>query len=231
MMAVAAYQLKSDLARACLPVPGQNAQRRLAWVNSICIFFLLIGITGASTRFPAIMRPPPLEQPIPVIIEPLAAPPTSVTKEVEPKNQDEKEIAPRVVAVTLNTPQIAFSVPTIGNLLVPVAAAPAPPPVELRPAVQAKAVPAATGDTGSGGDRPKPDTYPQVALDLRQEGTVVLLLTVDDVGGVTSVSVKETSGFPILDRNARDWVKRHWIQPPINGNHTFQTSIHYRIQQ
>jgi len=231
-MAVAAYQLKSDLALACFPSPERNVQRRLAWVNSICIFFLLIGITGAPTRLPTLMNPPPLEQPIPVILEPLSTPPpTAATKQSEPQNQDEKQIAPRVVAVTLNTPQVVFSVPTIGNVMVPMSAAPAPPPVELRPAAQSKPGPVMTRNTGAGGDRPTPDTYPQMALDLGQQGTVVLLFTVDDVGAITSVSIQETSGFPILDRSARDWVKRHWSQPPVNGNHVFQTSIHYQIKQ
>jgi protein TonB len=229
MMDAIAYQLKSDLARACFPSPERSAQRRLAWVNSICIFFLIIGISGAPTKLPPLRHPPPLEQPIPVIVEPLATPPpAAATKQVEPQNQDEKEIAPRVVAVTLNTPQVVFSVPTIGNVMVPMSAAPAPSPVELRPAAQAKAAPTKTGSTGDSGDRPDPE-YPKYAEDLGQTGTVVLLFTVDDVGAVTSLSVKESSGFSLLDRGARDWIKRHWIQPPINGNHSFQTTIRFKL--
>jgi TonB family protein len=229
-MAVAAYQLKSDLARVCLPAPDRNAHRRLAWVNSICIFFLIVGVVGAPTRLPVLMRPPPVEQPIPVIIEPLAAPPPTLQKQTEQQPQDDKQIAPAVVAVTLNTPAIDFSVPTIGNLVVPMAAAPAPPPVELRPTVQARQAPTMTSSTGEGGDRPAPDPYPEMAKQLGQQGTVVLLLTVDDVGAVTSVTVKESSGSPILDRNAREWVKRRWIQPPINGSHEFQAAIKYVLQ-
>src|ERR1700689_4906262 len=119
-MAAAAYQLKSELARVCLPSPDRDANRRLAWVNSVCIFFLIIGVVGARSRLPVPMRPPPIEQPIPVIIEPLAAPPPSTEqKQIEPRNEDEKQIAPRVVAVTMDTPAISFSVPTIGNLVVP----------------------------------------------------------------------------------------------------------------
>jgi TonB family protein len=85
-----------------------------------------------------------------------------------------------------------------------------------------------TGATGDGGDRPEPP-YPELAQQLSQQGTVLLVLTVDDVGAVTSVSVKESSGSALLDRTARDWIKRRWIQPPINGSHVFQVAIHYKL--
>ncbi len=233
-MEAAAYRLKSELARVCLPTPEQDANRRLAWVNSVCIFFLIIGVVGARSRLPEPKRPAPIEQPIPVVIEPtVTPPPTTEVKQLEPQTDDQKEIAPRIVAVTLDTPAISFSVPTVGNLVVPVAAAAAPPRVELRSqAVVSKAPvpPSTTADTGTGGDRPEPK-YPEVAQQLGEEGTVVLTLTVDDVGAMSSVEVKNSSGFPLLDRDAKSWVKRHWIQPPIGGSHTFETKIIYQLQK
>jgi TonB family protein len=231
-MDVAAYHLKSELARVCLPAPDRDAYRRLAWVNSLCIFFLAVGVIGARSRLPVPERPPPIEQPIPVIIEPLATPPPSTeVKQVEPQNEDEKSLAPQVVAVTLDTPAINFSVPTIGNLLVPTAAAPAPPPVELKreaPVVQRG--PTTTQNTGTSGDRPARTGYPEQAEALGQHGTVVLQFTVDDVGAVTSVTVKESSGYPLLDRDAASWIKHHWIQPPINGSHVFETRFVYKLE-
>ncbi|HEX4120550.1 MAG TPA: TonB family protein [Verrucomicrobiae bacterium] len=228
-MAAGTYQLKSDLARVCLRSLDADANRRMAWVNSICIFFLIIGIVGARPELPVPKRPPPMEQPIPVLIEPLTAPPTSTApKEIEPQN-DEKQTSPQVVAVTLNTPAINFSVPTVGNLVVPMAAATAPPATELRQQAPVVQAPMVSGSTGDGGDRPKPE-YPQLALQLGQQGTVRLLITVDDIGKVTSVSLTETSGSSLLDRDAMSWVKRRWIQPPINGGHTFIARITYKLQ-
>lgn len=229
-MDVAAYQLKSELARVCLPAPDRDAFRRLSWVNSLCFFFLLIGVAGARSRLPVTQLPPPIEQAIPVVIEPLATPPPSTEqKQIEPQTEDEKQIAPRIVAVTLNTPSIDFSVPTIGNLVVPMSAALAPPPADLRQSAPIRQAPMMTGSTGEGGDRPQPP-YPEMALQMSQQGTVLLLLTVDDVGAVTSISIKETSGSPLLDHNTVSWIKRHWIQPPINGSHFFQVSISYKLQ-
>jgi TonB family protein len=229
-MEVAAYELKSELARVCLPAPDRDANRRLAWTNSVCVFFLIIGVVGARTRLPIPSRPPPIEQPVPIIVEPLAAPPPSTeVKQVEPQTRDDSQTAPQSVAVTLNTPAINFSVPTIGNLLVPASAAPAPPPVELKPAAApVQQGPIKTGSTGEGGDRPEPP-YPRELQELGQQGTVVLSFAVNDVGAVTSITVKETSGFAPLDRVARDFIKRRWIQPPIDGNHIFEVSIKYNL--
>jgi TonB family protein len=150
-------------------------------------------------------------------------------KEVEPQNQDDKQIAPQVVAVTLNTPAIDFSVPTIGNLVVPMAAAAAPPAVELKPTVQVAKGPAETQNTGDSGDRPLPD-YPELAQQMGQTGVVTVDFTVDDVGKVTSISVKETSGHVLLDQGAVKFIRHRWIQPPVNGNHFFETRINYKLK-
>jgi len=223
-----AYQLKSDLARVCLPAPDRDAERRLAWVNSICIFFLIIGVFGAQSNLPALRKVPPLEQPVPVIIEPL--PPAQTAPEQKPteQNDTEKPDAPTVVAVTLNTPEINFSIPTIGTLLVPESAAPVPPPAELRQAVTVQSGPTRITSTGEGGDRPKPP-YPEMAQQMGVQGTAVLQLTADDAGGITSIEIKESSGSPLLDRTALAWIKRHWIVPPINGSHLFVVAIHYTL--
>jgi protein TonB len=41
---------------------------------------------------------------------------------------------------------------------------------------------------------------------MRQEGTVILRVAVDDSGSPTGVWVEETSGFPILDQAAQKQV-------------------------
>ena len=42
-----AYELKDELARLCLPAANRDANQKLAWVNSVCILFLIVGIFGA----------------------------------------------------------------------------------------------------------------------------------------------------------------------------------------
>jgi protein TonB len=229
-MLVESYQLKSDLARVCLPHPQGHPQRTLAWVNSICFLFLFVALSGARPRLPAPKPLPPLEEPLPIIVQPLPQkpPPQSEQPNKEESTKD-KAPAPRVVVVTPDSPAISFSVPTIGNVLVPNALAQAPPSEPPKAPAAVHHEPKTIGSTGEGGDRPQPP-YPEMALKFGEQGTVVLLLTVDDSGLVESITVKESSGSAILDRSALDFVKRHWIVPPGRGGRVFQATISYQIK-
>jgi protein TonB len=231
--ASAHYELKSELARVCLPATHAQAQaqRRLAWINSICLLFLIIGLAGMRTRPPAPIAVKPLEQAVPAIIEPLPPPPANPEqqKEEEQTPQDTSEV-PRVVVVTPDSPAIHFAVPTIGTVVVPNALAKAPPPQPLKPVVQrSEPKPRLINDTGAGGDRPAP-AYPKMALELGQQGAVTLLMTVDDAGIITSIRIKESSGSPILDRVTLDYVKKHWIVPPGEAGHSYQATIVYKLE-
>jgi len=227
-MAAAGYHLKSELARVCLPAPGRAVPRRLAWVDSICLLFLLIGLVGNQSRLPPRKAVPPLEQPVPVIIEPLppVVQPTTESKPSEQQNDDDKPQTPSIQAVTLETPAINFAIPTPGSLLVPMSVAPTPVEMHLKAAAPVKHEPTTIGNTGEGGERPKPK-YPPIALQLGQQGDVTLLLTVNDAGKVASTEIRESSGSAILDEAARDWVKRRWIVPPANGGHLFLVTFKF----
>jgi TonB family protein len=230
-MAAAAYQLKSDLARVCIPAPGSAVPRRLAWANSICLLFLLIGLFGNQSRLPPRRAVPPLEQPVPVIIEPLppVAPPAAEPASKEEQNQDDKPQTPSIQAVTLDSPAINFAIPTPGSLLVPISVAPTPVEMHLKAVAPVKREPTTIDSTGAGGDRPQPK-YPPIAEQLGQQGVVTIVLTVNDAGKVVSTEVKESSGSAILDEAAQTWVKRRWIVPPVNGGRLFQVPIKYVLQ-
>jgi len=230
-MAVAGYQLKSDLARVCLPVPGKTVPRRLAWANSISLLFLLIGLLGAQSRLPKLKAVPPMEQPVPVIVEPLppVAPATTDTKETDQQNDDDKPQAPQIQVVTPDTPAINFAVPTPGSLVAPMSVAPVPVEVTLKRAAPVKQEPMRIQSSGAGGERPAPE-YPPIALRLLEQGDVTLLLSVDDYGKVVSAEIKESSGSPVLDDNAQKWVKRRWSIPPVNGGHLFQVTFKFHIK-
>jgi periplasmic protein TonB len=221
----AAPKLKSGLACLCLPEARRDPERRLAWVNSLCLFFLLIGLVGVKPAASPITKLPPLAQPIPIIIEPTVAPPIRLEAQTDQKPPEQSD-APPVVAVVLPSPAIIFSVPTIGNLVVPAALAIAPPANPLAPLTVARDQPTAINSTGNGGERPNPQ-YPQIARDLGQQGTVLLSLTVDENGALTAVAVKESSGSPILDRSALEFVKRHWLLPAGRANRLYEAPIHY----
>lgn len=218
-----AYKLKDELARLCLPAPNRDANLKLAWVNSVCILFLLTSIFGARRGIISIKPAPALEEIVPVILEPIILPPQETTKKKEA--DEDKNDTPQITVVIPQTPNINFSVPTIGSLVVPANLASAPPLEPLRTAAQIGSL----NNTGAGGERPIPP-YPLLAKQTGEQGTVVLLLGGDAAGNVVSVDVKESSGFPILDRATVDFIKHRWHLPPGTGSQLFQTSITYQLQ-
>jgi TonB family protein len=224
------YELKSPLARLSLRATDRDPKRKLMWTNSICLLFLVIGIIGSNPAGIFLKPLPRLEEIVPVVVEPLSLPPAEANPPDQPPDQSEADQpdTPSVIVVTPDAPNINFSVPTIGNLVVPNSVAVAPPVRPMQPAVPLKKSPAALQSTGAGGERPQPP-YPKIALDQGQQGTVVLLLAVDEAGLITSIEVKQSSGFPMLDRSALDFIKRHWKVVPGSGGRMFEAPINYKI--
>lgn len=222
------YPLKSELTRLSLHATERDGRRKLAWVNSICILFLLIGIFGSRLGKASNKPLPPLEVAAPAIVELVPPPPPTTTQEQQQEpSENEKPDTPQVVVVTPEAPNINFVVPTIGNLVVPSAIAKAPPLHPMQVPAPLKQEPTVLETTGSGGERPKPP-YPQIAQEQGQQGAVVLLLSADEAGNIVSVAVRQSSGFPILDRSAVDFVKRHWRVP--RGIHLAEVPINYRLK-
>jgi protein TonB len=218
-----AYELKDELARLCLPSASRDVNLKLAWVNSVCILFLLIGIVGARRGVIVIKPAPPIEEIVPVILAPVTLPPQETTEQKSADN--DKNDAPRVAVVIPQSPNVSFSVPTIRSLVVPANLATAPPLEPLRTATDINTV----RSTGAGGERPQPP-YPKIALEEGQQGTILLMLGDDAAGNVVSVDVKEASGFQLLDRSTVEFIKSHWHLPAGSGSQLFQTRITYKIQ-
>ena len=218
------YELKSELARYCLPAAEGEGNFKLAWVNSVCILFLLIGIVGARRGYIFIKPVPPIREVVPIVVMPQTMPPQTAVPQKKEQPQDRNE-QPRVVVALPTAPNINFSVPTIGTLASSGALATAPPLNPLAPSTQIGSI----GNTGTGGDRPQPP-YPQLAMQSGEQGTIVLLLGGDAAGNVTSVTIKETSGFPFLDQATVEYIKNHWHLPTNTGTRFFQTSITYKLQ-
>lgn len=217
------YELKDGLARYSLASGRREPNQKLAWVNSICFLFLLIGIVGAREGIISIKPVLPIRQIVPVVLEPTILPPTTT---VEKKPVITEENQPRVVVAIPSVPDIRFSVPTIGTLIAPAALASAPP---LNP-LQTQSQIGMIGNTGGSGDRPYPP-YPELAKQHGEQGTIVLLLGADAAGNVVSVDIKESSGFPYLDQATVAFVKNHWHLPINAGSHLFETTLNYILQQ
>ena len=227
---IPARELKDELARFCLPEANRDPNRKLAWMNSICILFLLIGIFGAAPAAMSIKPVPPVEEIAPVMLE-TPAPPQIITPNENQNQTEQQPEAPNVVVVVPNAPNINFSVPTIGNLVAPSAMAQAPP---LNPMQYVAPVPvnqlARISNTGASGSRPEPP-YPKIAADAGEQGTITLQMTAAPDGRVASLQIVHSSGFPVLDRATEDFIRRHWTLPPgASTNQVFETSIIYQMQ-
>jgi protein TonB len=74
-----------------------------------------------------------------------------------------------------------------------------------------------------------PPRYPPEAARRGQQGTVTLRLYIAPDGNVMSAEVAESSGFPLLDRAARDAVA-HWrFRPAKLEGHAIPGSLLYRL--
>jgi TonB family protein len=225
------HTLKSELAQFCLPAVSCDPQRRIAWVNSISLVFLIIGCIGLKAPVLEIKEPPEIVEVVPVVFTPPpepAPPPPSDTAAAAPETE---EIAPDTVVdmpqvltvVAADAKGVSFAVPVEGPVIVapnprfasappPVVAPPRPPPAVPKPTLFN---PYKTSDTGR---YPDP-TYPRFLREKGMQGKVTLYLIVDANGTVTSVEVKNGSGYGPLDKHAAQWVKTNWQFPPGQVRH------------
>ena len=223
-----------DLARFCFEPDVIEANRRLAWVNSICLVYLIIGLIGIKPRAVVVRKPAgPADEAVATIIEPATLPvipPAAADPATEPASGQPAAGGAAIVAVTLDSPAVVFSVPTAGNVLVPLglaAAPPANPMTSLAPPHSATI--ATTGPTGTTGSRPAP-AYPAESLRAHEQGTVVLLIEVAENGQASSVRVKESSGYRRLDQAAIEVVQRFWYFGQATGQRMYESPIVFRLQ-
>lgn len=72
------------------------------------------------------------------------------------------------------------------------------------------------GASGTGGRLKNPaPAYPYQAIRQGQQGLVVLEIFVDKSGRPTSVEIRQSSGFPLLDQSAL-WTVRRWKFDPAH---------------
>jgi len=211
------YALSSDLARLSLPAEYVDSYRNLAWTNSICFLFLVIGLIGLKA--PKVFHKQLIEvtETVPVIFTPPEdqPKPEPEVQPDEPAPQDAPVETPQVVTMVAPADApVAFSVPVQGAVVVAKEARLATPPP---PATPAPAGPTKFDqNVNDGGNHPGPK-YPTLAQAHQYQGTVTLEILVDEFGKISSVKVKKTSGYSILDDAAVKVVKDVWRLPPTGA--------------
>ena len=213
------YVLSSELARACLPQAGRDEECKFAWAGAIAVVFLAVGVYGLFTR-PVLTVPTAVvaDEAIPIVFEPPPPPPAEKIpppENAEPSAEetDAPPPSPLVVAVA-NPAEAAFAAPVEGPVIIGPARVASAPPLELRaPAAIPKSAPHIALFQGDGSGKYPPPTYPPQALERQMQGKALLLVVVGRDGLVSRIEIKESSGVPLLDRHAADWVKRRWVWP------------------
>lgn len=209
------YALSSDLAKLSLPAEYADSYRNLAWTNSICFLFLVIGLIGLKA--PRVIHKPLIEvtESAPVIFTPpedQPKPEPAVQQPDEPAPQDVPVETPQVVTVAAPADApVAFAVPVQGAVAVAKEArfASPPPPVTHAPAGPTKFDPNAE----AGGSYPPPE-YPRDALLHQYQGTTTIEFKLDEAGHIIFAKVLKSSGYSVLDDAALSNFKRRWRFPP-----------------
>jgi TonB family protein len=211
------YTLSSDLAKLSLPAEYIDSYRNLAWTNSICFLFLVIGLIGLKA--PRVIHRPLIQvtDSAPVIFTPPEdqPKPEPEVQPDEPAPQDAPVETPQIVTVAAPADAaVAFAVPVQGAVVLAkeVRFATPPPPVTHAPAGPTKFDPNA-----GHGSFPAPE-YPVLAQAHQYQGTATIEILVDESGKKTSVKVRKSSGFTILDDAAQRIVRDRWRFDPTGTN-------------
>lgn len=215
-------------------------------------------LAAGGSDAPAIAEPPlsevePAPAPAPAP-EPVPAPTPMARPEPAPAPAPvpEPEPAPVAAAPVPDPPPVRPAVkprtpPPASRVVPPQPAAlkpvPAPASAAAMTAERGNAAPAAPGAGPEGADAWAPEwrlggmrtpapEYPSRARRAGMEGRVVLMVQVAPTGRVEDVAVSESSGWPVLDRQARDTVTRWRFQKApagVTGSATVRVPIRFRL--
>ncbi|GLQ52623.1 energy transducer TonB [Dyella flava] len=164
-----------------------------------------------------IIEPPPKAPPPPdIVVKPLPKP-VPVTAPVHVPVVHVQPAVPPVITTppTTEPSQNSKPVPTTTPVV-------APP--SIAPGVTSLAY------------RSSPLRFPAQGIRARMEGTVMLLVLVDENGKPLEVKIEQSSGYPLLDKSAREQVLSGWLfQPAVIDGHTVKAwarvPVSFALQQ
>ncbi len=172
-----------------------------------------------------LQQPASQQQVAPAVPEPQQqippAPATVVPVKPEPERQLPKPVPQLVQA---EPPPAAVAEPVLPSASTTAAATRAVTQTETSAAI---ALPVSAPVLNATAQYNAPPVYPQLSRKLREQGTVVLELTVLKNGAVADVALLHSSGYPRLDQAALAAVQQWRYQAARRGN----AAIEYRYRQ
>ncbi len=216
---------------------ASGARPFAAWLSGLAVAMLTLGTYGALQ--PLL---PPSPEVFATTDDSLEAldfqPPAEATAEPQADEPQEQTPEPEVDVEIPPLPEITppLAPPEVAEL-VPMDTPPPPPAPKQKPPERKREVepkpkpqprrPASSGGAstkagtsgvptlfnGSGGGRFPEPSYPAAARASRIQGSVRLVVTVEESGLPSSVDVQSSSGSTILDNAASDHIRRRWRWP------------------
>ncbi len=219
------YVLRDELAQFCLPKADRDPNRKVAWVNTLCLCVLLIGTIGIQTPAALILK---IQSEEPQVVQVEAHQPKPQEFQQRPETEEEEpDQAPREqpvlpTIVALNTVDVKFAMPVEGPTAVAANAALATPPprVITRPVQPPTAKPQSDtpvrfsgfGKRGRDGFIPVPDVQdlpPGLKKNLpRGSATTEFRFTVTTGGQIINLRIQKPSEHPAWDQFVLDWFQR-----------------------
>ncbi len=232
------YRLTSDLNRECLPSSEKDPNRKVAWMNAICLSVLLVGV--AMTKQPAQLAfvPELYQTPQPIdIIKPQEPQTPPQVEELKPEDIQDSEETPRfqpVVVVAADPSKVPVAIPVVGATAVSsdIRQVSAPPKLLIVPKPAPAPLILKYAERGSYGDLPWPTDrdYPTEAKSRKESGDVIMVIDVGPDGGApTDVTIEKSSNSSYLDAHARDWVRTRWKFKPIGERKRFKFMFSYQL--
>lgn len=154
--------------------------------------------------------------PVPVLVEDVVTP----TPIADPLPIADAEIVP-VLETPAKPVQVASLTPPTAQQ------APTPPTERAQDLVTQQSYTAAHIVNALHNPKPR---YPRAAVRKRQEGVVMLTVKVTVDGSVADVTIAESSGHVLLDREARNTVLHWQFEPARYGGVTLQSEIQIPIR-
>lgn len=179
----------------------------LFWVNRVLLHEIVLQTSSAPTVTGVLLAPP---APEPVIEPPKPLPVKHPEPMPEPVPLPEPEPLPKI---PLSPPEVEMSDSAITQEI-PAPAPPAPVEEGEPESEQAQVIPPRID--ASQLDNPAP-AYPLHSRQMREQGRVLLDVYILPDGSVGEVRLRESSGYPRLDRSALEAVKGWRYVPAMRG--------------
>ena len=233
--------LRSELLRACFPLPETRSERPVIWMNAICVAFLAVGVLGIRQSSNVLADRSQINEsafiPVEVFQPPPPPPESEAVRSEELTPEDVKLPAlPTLPVVAIDDPtKAAFAVPLLNVTAVTnrVEFVAVPPQHDVPRKEKTDTGPKRwEGEISNGvvgGEFPRPD-FPREAVIRHESGTVEVLVTVKEDGTIEDAGIQSSSGSTILDRHAVQFLKRKW-RWPAGGRREFIVPVEFFLQK